>query len=46
MFKFNPAALLKKRVLVPIIVGVLGVFGLTLPPEAVDGLAVVLGVFI
>jgi hypothetical protein len=46
MLKFNPASLLKKRVLVPIIVGVLGVFGLNLPPEAIDGLAVVLGVFV
>ncbi len=46
MFKFNPAALLKKKILVPIIVAGLGVFGFTLPPEAIDGLAVVLGAFI
>jgi hypothetical protein len=46
MFKFNPAALLKKRVLVPLIVGALSVFGLALPPEAIDGLALFIGVFV
>jgi len=45
-FNFNPASLLKKKILVPVIVAGLGVFGFVLPPEAVEGLAVVLGAFI
>ena len=46
MFKFTPKSLLKKTILVPVIVAGLGLFGVMLPPAAVDGLALFVGAFI
>ena len=44
--KFTPKSLLKKAVLVPIIVASFGLFGVMLPPVAVDGLALFVSAFI
>jgi len=44
--KFLPASLLKKKIIVPVIVAGLGVFGVVMPPAAVEGLALFVGAFI